>query len=162
MKQFDQKKLAFIGLKLVERKETIAVAESVSGGLFQFALSSIENAAQLFQGGITVYNTAQKFKHLQVEPVHALEVNAVSQQVANQMALHVQHLFASHWGAGITGYASPVPESGGKTYAYFSIAYGHEIMCAGELKSSAEKPADVQHYYIEAVISNLHDLLTSK
>lgn len=162
MKQFDQKKLALIGLKLLERKETIAVAESVSSGLLQFALSSIENAAQLFQGGITVYNTAQKFKHLQVEPVHALAVNAVSQQVANQMALHVQQMFASHWGAGITGYASPVPESGGKTYAYFSIAYGREIVCSGELQSDTEKPADAQHYYTEAVITNLHDLLRSK
>lgn len=162
MKQFNQRKLAAVGLKLIERKETIAVAESVSGGLLQFALSSVENAAQLFQGGITVYNTAQKYKHLQVEPIHALEVNAVSQQVADQMAMHVQQLFTSHWGAGITGYATPVPESGKKIFAYFSIAYAGEIICSGALKGVGKNPAEVQHYYTEAVIKHLHDLLSKE
>ena len=162
MKQFNQKKLALIGLKLLERNETIAPAESVSGGLLQFALSSVENAAQLFQGGITTYNTAQKFKHLQVEPIHALKVNAVSQQVSDQMAMHVQQLFASHWGIGITGYATPVPESGKKIYAYFSIAYAGEIVSSGELKGVGKNPTEVQHYYTEAVINNLHDLLASE
>lgn len=162
MKQFNQKKLALIGLKLLERKETIAVAESVTGGLLQFALSSVENAAQLFQGGITTYNTAQKFKHLQVEPIHALNVDAVSQQVSDQMAMHVQQLFASHWGAGITGYATPVPQSGKKIYAYFSIAYGGEVIRSGELKGVGKNPGEVQHYYTEAILNHLHELLSSE
>ena len=94
-----------------------------------------------------------------MEPIHALEVNAVSQQVANQMALHVQQLFGSHWGTGVTGYASPVPESGNKIYAYFSIAYGNKVMRSGKLNGVGTKPAEVQHYYTEAIISNLNQLL---
>lgn len=159
MKQFDQRKLAVIGQQLLTRHETIAVAESVTGGLLQFALSSVENAAQLFQGGITAYNTAQKFKHLQVEPIHALNVNAVSQQVSDEMAIHVQQLFASSWGLGITGYASPVPESGNKIFAHFSIAYGTKIMCSEKLDGKGEKPSDVQHYYTQIILTNLYDLL---
>lgn len=161
MKQLDQKKLALIGRTLLQKEETIAVAESVSSGLLQFAISAIDNATELFQGGITVYNTAQKFKHLQVEPIHALSVNAVSQQVANEMAIHVQQLFGSHWGVAVTGYASRVPESGKKIYAYFAIAYGNKIMCSGELKGVGSKPAEVQQNYAAAIISNLHDVLTS-
>lgn len=161
MKQFDQKKLAAIGKQLLGNHETIAVAESVSSGLLQFSLSTIENAAQLFQGGITVYNVAQKFKHLAVEPVHALQVNAVSQQVSNEMAIQVQHLFASHWGIAVTGYASRVPESGKKLFAYFSIAHGNEIMSSGKLTGVGRNPIEVQHYYTQVIINNLHDLLTA-
>ena len=89
MKPFDEKKLVSLGKKLLKRKQTIAVAESVTSGLLQFALSCIPDAARFFQGGITAYNIAQKFKHLRVEPLHALSVNCVSPKVAKEMALHV-------------------------------------------------------------------------
>jgi len=159
MKQFDHKKLDAIGKRFLTNHETIAVAESVSSGLLQFALSTIDNAAQLFQGGITVYNVAQKFKHLTVEPIHALQVNAVSQQVSDEMAIHVQELFASHWGVAVTGYASRVPESGKKLFAYFSIAQGNKIMCSGKLTGAGRNPVEVQYYYTQIIINNLHDVL---
>src|SRR5436190_21131457 len=114
MNTFDKKVLERLGKKLLKKKQTVAVAESVTSGLLQFAFSCIPDAASFFQGGITAYNIAQKFKHLQVEPLHALSVNCVSSKVAKEMALHVCQLYSSDWGIGITGYASPVPESGNK------------------------------------------------
>jgi len=86
MFEFDKKILTQIGKRLLAKKQTIAVAESVTSGLLQFAFSSMENAADFYQGGITAYNIAQKFKHLTVEPLHALSVNCVSAKVAEQMA----------------------------------------------------------------------------
>lgn len=41
---------------LIERKQTVAVAESVTAGLLQVRLSLAENAREFFQGGITAYN----------------------------------------------------------------------------------------------------------
>src|SRR4051812_38795900 len=96
---------------LLAKQETISVAESVTSGLLQAAFSSAEKAMQIFQGGITTYNLGQKYRHLLVDPIHASACNCVSERVAQEMALHVCELFSSNWGIGITGYASPVPES---------------------------------------------------
>ncbi len=69
MELFDLKKLKKIHDTLARKKETIAVAESVTAGLLQVALAQAENASEFFQGGITVYNLGQKFRHLGVEPI---------------------------------------------------------------------------------------------
>jgi nicotinamide mononucleotide (NMN) deamidase PncC len=89
MELFDKNLLIRIGKYLKRKEETLAVAESVTAGLVQYAFSNVPDATQFFQGGLTAYNVAQKFKHLQVEPIHALAVNCVSQLVAEQMALQV-------------------------------------------------------------------------
>ena len=89
MEMFNDKRLASIGKKLLKKKETIAVAESVTSGLLQFAFSTMKDASCFYQGGITTFNIGQKFKHLQVDPVHALAVNCVSQKVADEMAQQV-------------------------------------------------------------------------
>ena len=82
MEIFNENELKKIGKKLIEGKYTIAVAESVTSGILQFALSSIPDASKFYQGGITAYNIGQKYSHLKVEPIHALSVNCVSQKVA--------------------------------------------------------------------------------
>src|SRR5688572_23353288 len=95
---------------LLERKQTVAVAESVTAGHLQVAFSMAERASEFFQGGITTYNLGQKARHLHVDPIHALSCDSVSEIVAAQMANHVTRLFMSDWGIAITGYASQVPE----------------------------------------------------
>src|SRR5688572_33040104 len=95
---------------LLKRKQTVSVAESVTAGHLQVAFSLAENAMDFFQGGITVYNLGQKTRHLGVNPIHGIECNCVSEQIAVQMARQVNQLFLSDWGLAITGYASPVPE----------------------------------------------------
>ncbi|RZM19620.1 MAG: damage-inducible protein CinA, partial [Pedobacter sp.] len=63
---FDNVILDRIAQSLIERSETIAFAESVTTGLLQFAFGSVKNASTFYQGGVTVYNGAQKYKHLHV------------------------------------------------------------------------------------------------
>lgn len=88
---------------MLRRKESLGVAESVTCGLLQFSLSNIPDASKFLQGGLTAYNLAQKYRLLHVEPLHAMEVNCVSQQVTDQMALHVTELLASEWLHNIDG-----------------------------------------------------------
>lgn len=158
MDLFNKKAVGKVRTTLLKRKETIAVAESVTAGLLQFALSAIPDAAQFWQGGITAYNIAQKYKHLQVEPTHALVVNCVSQKVAVEMATHVCGLFASDWGIGITGYASPVPESDQKLFAFYAIVYKGRIKAQGKLTATIDEPAAVQSKYVQTILSKLATL----
>jgi nicotinamide-nucleotide amidase len=159
---FDQSLLESIHQALKSRGETLAVAESVTSGLLQFALGQAEFASEFYQGGITVYNLGQKYKHLQVEPIHAQAVNSVSAIVAQQMAAHVCHLFNSHWGIGITGYNTPVPESDNKVFAFYSIVHNGKTIETEKLSPRKTKPFDLQLYYAQHVINRLAVLALKK
>ncbi|MCW3116707.1 MAG: CinA domain protein [Chitinophagaceae bacterium] len=155
MELFDTMILKTISRKLLQRKETIAVGESVTSGLLQFAFSNAPDGASFFQGGITAYNIAQKYKFLQVEPIHALGVNCVSEKVADEMAIHICKLFSSDWGIGLTGYATPVPESDQKIYAFYSIVYQGEIKVKSKVSGDKKDPIDQQLTYCSVILSEL-------
>jgi nicotinamide-nucleotide amidase len=152
---FNKKDLEFIGKKLKKKKETISVAESVTAGALQFALSSIIDASLFFQGGLTAYNLGQKFKHLLVEPLHAASVNCVSQQVATEMALGISQLYSSDWGVGITGYSSPVPESANKLFAFYSIVYKKKVKGFGKISPRRGDPLQIQVHYVNVILSKI-------
>lgn len=152
MKKLSLTQATAIRRALVRKEETIAVAESVTGGLLQYALSTIPEASTFYQGGLTAFNLAQKYKHLQVEPIHAEEVNCVSSKVAGQMAVSVCSMFASDWGIAVTGYATAVPESGEKLYAWFAISHKDKIRKEGKLIPANTDPNKVQEEYVERVI----------
>ena len=156
MELFNKKELERTGAKLLKKKETIAVAESVTAGLLQFAFSNVPDAAKFFQGGVTAYNIAQKFKHLKVEPLHALSVDCVSQKVATEMALQVCELYTSDWGIGITGYASPVPESNQKVFAFYAITYKNKVKVSGKITPPKKDPPALQLKYTEMVLHKLY------
>lgn len=162
MNLFPNAYLDVIGRLLLKRKETIAVAESVTSGLMQVAFSSVDGAIGFYQGGITAYNVAQKYKHLNVEPVHALSCNGVSEKVATEMAFSVCSIFNSNWGIGITGYATPVPESHNELFSYYTILYKGEIKKASRLVSREDEPLKVQLFYCNTVLKVLSDVIAMK
>jgi PncC family amidohydrolase len=159
LKMFNEGILKKIGKSLLTRLETIAVAESVTSGLIQHGLASIPDASRFYQGGITAYNVAQKYKHLHVEPIHALATDCVSLQVAEEMSLHVCGMFNSDWGLSATGYATPSPESGNKTFAFYAIAYQNKIKRSGIIKPSKKDPRAVPFFYVSEVFKHLEILL---
>jgi nicotinamide-nucleotide amidase len=159
MNLFEKELLTSIGKKLIRRKETIAVAESVTSGLLQFAFSSVPDAATFYQGGMTAYNIGQKYKYLHVEPIHAESVNCVSVKVAEQMANEVCKLYCSDWGVAITGYATPVPESDNKTFCFYAIAYKNKVKGKGKIASLKEDPSLVQVDYATIVLKKFLSLL---
>lgn len=155
----EEQKLEAIRQYMLRNKETVAVAESVTAGLLQWGFSSIPDASLFFNGGITAYNLDQKGKHLDVERVHAEEVNCVSQKVATEMSVHVCNLMDSDWGIGITGYASPVPESGNKLFAYYAIAHRGQCMKVDKLIADSTDPKAVQFYYASSIMDSFVQLL---
>jgi PncC family amidohydrolase len=153
MELFDANKLEQLHREMLRRKETVAVAESVTSGLLQLAFAQVEEAAQFYQGGITTYNLGQKYRHLQVEPIHAQGVNCVSGKVAKEMALNVCSLFNSDWGIAVTGYATPVPESGEKVFAFYAIAHKNNVMYKGKLLPKSDQPFSIQLEYVSTILA---------
>ena len=145
----------------MKQHETISVAESVTSGLLQLAFSTAECALEFYQGGITAYNLGQKSRHLLIDPVHALSCNCVSEKVSADMALNVCKLFTSDWGIGITGFASPVPESKNKLFAYYAIAWHGAIIKAHRIDAEKNSPVNVQLFFARALLKDFSAHLTS-
>jgi nicotinamide-nucleotide amidase len=148
----DKQVLEKLGKKLLNSRQTVAVAESVTTGLLQQSIGGIPDARKFFQGGITTYNLGQKMHHLLVEPIHAEAVNCVSQQVASQMAIAVAEKFRSDWGLAITGYATPAPESGEKIFAYFAVSFRGKIRAKGKIDGGILSAQKAQLHYSETVL----------
>ncbi|MCD6011672.1 MAG: CinA domain protein [Flavipsychrobacter sp.] len=152
---FDIRQIDKVKEFLVQKNETIAVAESVTGGLMQVALALAKDAGKYFQGGLTAYNIGQKARHLLVEPIHAVACNCVSQKVADEMALNVCRSFNSDWGIGITGYSTAVPESGNKLFCYYAIVHHHKVVVKGKLTQAEDEPFKVQVHYVVDIIESV-------
>ncbi|HEY1008459.1 MAG TPA: nicotinamide-nucleotide amidohydrolase family protein [Daejeonella sp.] len=149
---FDKNVISEIRRHLVDRHETVAVAESVTSGLLGAALSTAEEAMKFFQGGFILYNLGQKARHLDIDPVHAIETNCVSSKMAEDMALSIADQFSSSFGLAITGYATPVPESDNKLFAHLAISYQGEILLTAELKSDKAEAFVVQTNYVNKAL----------
>ena len=145
---------------LVDKEETIAVAESVTAGHLQAAFSAGIEASKYFQGGITAYNLGQKARHLHVDPILGNKVNCVAEKVADTMAVEVSKMFLSDYGIGITGYASIVPECEEEgLFAFFSISYRQEIILKDRLTCNQKHPHEVQIDYCNQVIQRFYECL---
>lgn len=140
---------------LMSKGQTLAVAESVTAGFLQSAFSMVPQAKDYFQGGITVYNLGQKSKHLDVDPIHALSCDCVSERVAITMALNVNKMFSCDWGIAITGYASPMPEQQQyDLFAYYAIAERDMIITKGKINAPQhDDPVFVREYFTNTLIS---------
>ena len=152
LKLFDDAVLQGIRDTLLEQNKTISVAESVTSGLLQFAFSNTMDTIKFFEGGITVYNPNQKFRLLNVEPTHALAVNCVSERVALELSTNVRNKFTSDYGIGITGYASAVPESDYRLFAFYSIVNSEREIAAGKLDAEPSEGIGVQLYYVSEIL----------
>mgnify|MGYP000085351142 CR=1 FL=1 len=142
--------------QIVLRGQTLSVAESVTSGHIQAALSLATEASRFFQGGLTAYNLGQKARHLYVNPIHAISCNSVSEVIADEMALNALRLFSSDWSIGITGYASPLPELGiKKLYAFYAIAFRSSVVRRGEIESGEGAALQVQVFYTNHVLGEL-------
>ncbi|MFI1470868.1 CinA family protein [Streptomyces wuyuanensis] len=97
---------------LAERGESLAVAESLTGGLVAAELTSVPGASKSFLGSVTAYATALKRDLLGVDGALLAEHGAVHPEVAAQMAAGVRSRTAAGWGIATTGVAGPEPQDG--------------------------------------------------
>ena len=96
-----------VGSQLQQAGETLAVAESCTGGGLGEMLTSIPGSSTYFLGGVIAYANKVKLALLEVDAHDLEQQGAVSKIVAQQMALGVKKRLDSSWGLSITGIAGP-------------------------------------------------------
>ncbi|SES49355.1 competence/damage-inducible protein cinA [Streptomyces sp. yr375] len=92
--------------------ETLAVAESLTGGLVAAEITSVPGASKVFRGSVTAYATELKHELLGVDAGLLAARGAVDAQVAAQMAAGVRKTLGADWGLATTGVAGPDPQDG--------------------------------------------------
>ncbi len=103
----DRERAAGVGDALREREETLAVAESCTGGLIGATITAVAGSSDYFDSGLTTYSYDAKRRHLGVSREALDEHGAVSDPVAREMAQGVRDVTDVTWGVATTGIAGP-------------------------------------------------------
>jgi nicotinamide-nucleotide amidase len=93
--------------RLAGRKQTLALAESCTGGCLAHRLTNVPGASMVFLGGVVAYSNAAKRKFLGVRTKTLASRGAVSEAVACEMAEGARRQFGADFALGITGIAGP-------------------------------------------------------
>jgi nicotinamide-nucleotide amidase len=110
-----------IAAKLIERKQTIAVAESSTGGLISAALLAVPGASAYFLGSAVVYNRDARRILMDIPDDAMKGMRAASEVYAQLLANQIRQRFSSHWGLSETGATGP-------TGNRYGDAAGHSCM----------------------------------
>ncbi len=92
---------------LTRSRQTLAAAESCTGGLVSARITDVPGASEAFLGGVVSYSNEAKERMIDVPHRELVEHGAVSEEVARSMAEGVRVRFGSDWGVGVTGIAGP-------------------------------------------------------
>ena len=96
-----------IQTQFIDQQQTLAVAESCTGGEIAARLTKIPGASAYFKGGAVVYHTQSKSEVLGVSEEIIRKHTVVSQEVAEAMAVQVRNKFGTSVGLATTGNAGP-------------------------------------------------------
>lgn len=92
--------------------QTVAIAESLTGGLLCASLVDVPGASDVLRGGVVAYSAGTKADVLGVEPDLIQRVGTVHPDVAAAMAEGAARVLGATWGVATTGVAGPEPSEG--------------------------------------------------
>lgn len=145
--------------KLTERRQTVAIAESSTGGLISAALLAVPGASAYFLGGAVVY-TRDARRILMDIPDEAMKgIRSASEPYAQLLASQIRRRFSTDWGLSETGATGPA----GNRYG---DAAGHSCMAVAGLRQSvttietgsADRLANMHSFAATALNLLLQDL----
>lgn len=126
--------------ELQRRGLTLAVAESLTGGLLADAIVSVPGASAVFRGGVVAYATEIKRNVLGVDGHLLEEHGAIHPDVARQMAEGVCDLLGADVGLATTGAAGPDPQDGHEPGEVYVAVAGPGTMSVERLDLDGDRP----------------------
>ncbi|WP_330335218.1 CinA family protein [Streptomyces sp. NBC_00536] len=139
---------------LAESDQTVAVAESLTGGLVAAELTSVPGASRSFRGSVTAYATELKQRVLGVDAGLLAAHGAVNAQVAEEMAAGVRRVLDASWGISTTGVAGPEPQDGQPVGTVFIAVAGPAGRKSARLRLNGSR-AEIRRESVRTVLELL-------
>lgn len=98
--------------RLRQRGQTLATAESLTGGLIGARLTAVPGSSDSYRGGVITYATPLKALLAGVDEATLAAVGPVAAQTAAEMAAGVADRCEADWGLAVTGVAGPTSQDG--------------------------------------------------
>lgn len=146
---------------LLERKETLGVAESCTGGGLGAKITSVAGASNVFLGGVITYSNDMKTALLGVSTMTLESHGAVSEQSALEMAQGVREKTGADWGVSITGIAGPGGGSEEKPVGLVFIGVSNSKETTVSKKIFPGQRDAVRARSIQQALIDLHSRLTA-
>jgi PncC family amidohydrolase len=145
-------KAAELGERLKARGETIAVAESSSGGLISAALLSVPGASKYYLGGGVVYTPKARVLLMDI-PREALSgMRSASEPYALLLARTARERFGATWGLSETGAAGPTGNTYGDAPGHTCIAVAGPIEAAITIETGdGDRSANMRAFAMAAL-----------
>lgn len=152
-----------LGEILSDKKLTISVAESCTGGELAHLITSVSGSSNYFLGSVVTYATQKKIDLLNVNPKTVEEFTVVSEQVASEMAIGCQDLFKTDISVSTTGVAGPRKGEDGKDVGtvFYTIRIGNEGVTSKLFLPHLER-LDFMNFVSQKVIQDIVSLLIKK
>lgn len=151
-----------IAARLIERKETIAIAESSTGGLIAAALLAVPGASAYFVGGAVVYTKVARLALLGMGDAEMVGLRPSTEPYAQLVARRVREQHGATWGLGETGATGPSGNRYGDAAGHTCIAIAGPRERAITLETgSADRRANMDAFATRA-LELLFEMISAK
>ena len=151
-----------IAARLIERRETIAVAESSTGGLISAALLAVPGASAYFVGGAVVYTKTARLALLGITDAEMANMRASTEAYALLGARRIREKHATTWGLAETGATGPKGNRYGDAPGHSCMAVAGGIERAITLETgSADRKANMEAFAKRA-LELLYEAVSAK
>ncbi len=147
--------------KLIDKKLTISVAESCTGGLLSSNLTKLANSSKYFQMGLITYSNEAKTKILKVDRNIIKKYGAVSKESCEEMVKNLSKISKSKINVSITGIAGPGGGSKLKPVGlvYIGIKIGKYLLIL-ENKFGSKNRSSIQKNTVREVLNKITKIIS--
>ena len=141
-----------IAARLIERRETIAVTESSTGGLIAAALLAVPGASAFFLGGAVAYSRAARLALLGIGDADMKGLRPSTEAYSLMIARRVRERHDATWAIGETGATGPTGNRYGDAAGHTCIAVAGPIERATTLETAnADRQANMAAFTMRAL-----------
>lgn len=147
---------------LIERRETIAIAESSTGGLIAAALLAVPGASAYFVGGAVVYTKVARATLLGIGDADMAGLRPATEAYSLLVARRVRERLGATWGLGETGATGPSGNRYGDPAGHSCMAVAGPIERATTLETgSADRRANMG-VFAKRALDLLYEAISTK
>jgi nicotinamide-nucleotide amidase len=151
-----------IAARLIERHETIAIAESSTGGLIAAALIAVPGASAFFAGGAVVYTRASRAALLGIADADMTGLRPATEAYSALIARRVRERHGAAWGLGETGAAGPSGNRYGDPVGHTCVAIAGPHEMAITLETGSADRRENMEAFAHRALSLLLDAISAR